>query len=301
MQREIFLKKIELTGYPYTEAEKNRLDGLQQAAVWLTDDVENVRKLVQTGECVVYLLTPGNREVFCPEAEWCVEVPESEWYVEMPEPDGKSGLMKAACDGCRQADSWDENALPGWLPMDFLWKVWLRRYGLPWQICETGRLYLREMTEEDLDFLYFCQQDGQSARFVAGPVGARDEELEKMQAYRRLIYGFYGFGLWMVCEKETGRPVGRAGLQIREEFEIPELGFEIEASYRRRGYAREALEAVLRYAKEELELDELRSVVDVENTASQRLCEALGFTVQEYRQQDGREWIFYGKHLAASE
>lgn len=335
MRQEIFLKKIKLSCCPYGEAEKYRIaragggpeahtaptesrsgvniapaetdPGARTApevqvtpAVWLTDDEESLRKLRALDECAVYLLTDANRDGFCPAAQWCLETPAgAEWREVLEETlddSAMSGGVEAA-DDCARAKEPRPGKLPEWIPMDFLWRVWLRGHDLPWQIAETPRLYLREMTEEDLDFLYRCQQDELSARFVAGPKGGRETELEKLRAYRQLIYGFYGFGLWIVCEKETGRPVGRAGLQLREEYEVPELGFEIEASCRGRGYAREALEAVLSYAKDELELEELRSVVDVENPVSQKLCESLGFAERERKSMDGREWIFYDRKL----
>ena len=339
MRREIFLKKIKLSGCPYGAAEKYRIaragggpgaytapeeigPGARTApeaqvtpAVWLTDDEESLRKLRALDECAVYLLTDANRAGFCPAAQWCLETPAgTEWRRSLEEAIDEPVLNgdAEAAGGCARAEEPSLNELriinplsnerqagqlPEWLPMEFLWRVWLRGHDLPWQIAETRRLYLREMTEEDLDFLYRCQRDELSARFVAGPRGDRKTELEKLRAYRQLIYGFYGFGLWIVCEKESGHPVGRAGLQLREEYEVPELGFEIEASFRGRGYAREALEAVLAYAKEELELEELRSVVDVENPVSQKLCESLGFAERERKSMDGREWIFYDRKL----
>ena len=265
MKREIFLKKIELTGCPYRETEKYRLNSVGEPYVWLTDDRETLADLKKQGNCVVYLLTADNRNGFCPEADWCLE----------------------AEDPCKE----------DWMDMTFFWRVWLRSRDLPWQICETPRLYLREMTEEDLTFLYHCQTDPDTARFVEGPREDRETELEKLQAYRKLIYGFYGFGLWMVCEKESGRPVGRAGLQLREEEELPELGFEMEASFRGRGFMKEALEAVMAYAREELELDRLRAVVDVDNAASQHVCRSLGFAEAFRRQEQGRQWIFFEKEI----
>lgn len=308
MKREIFLKKINLTGCPYTEAEKYRLGAIgarqtkadvcgaaetKKAAspcVWLTDDTETLEALEQDGECVVYLLTPHNRDRFCPQAKWCVEVPEGFCAPQAAGPDAaKQNLVWAETDGSDLIDP------------DFLWRVWLRRQNLPWQICETDRLYLREMTEDDLDFLYQCRQDEQSARFVAGPTADRQTETEKLAAYRKLIYGFYGFGLWMVCEKNTGEPVGRAGLQIREDSELLELGFETAAQYRGRGYAREAVEAVLAYAQEELEQDKLCVWVEEENLASQRLCSSLGFTETKRMTKDEKHWIVYHAGLGEDE
>ena len=265
MKREIFLKKIELTGSPYRETEKYRLQNAGETCVWLADDRETLVRLKNQGESVIYLLTPDNREGFCPEADWCLET--------------------------------EEPGTEDWMDMDFFWRVWLRSKDLPWQICETQRLYLREMTEGDLDFLYHCQTDPDTARFVEGPREDRETELEKLRAYRKLIYGFYGFGLWMVCEKESGQPVGRAGLQLREEEELLELGFEMEVSFRGRGYMKEALESVISYAREELELECLRSVVDVENDASQQVCRSLGFTEAFRREENGRQWIYFEKEI----
>ena len=64
MKREIFLKKIELTGCPYRETEKYRLHNVDEAYVWLTDDRETLVDLKSQGNCVIYLLTPDNREGF---------------------------------------------------------------------------------------------------------------------------------------------------------------------------------------------------------------------------------------------
>jgi len=268
MKQEFFLKKIKLEPQDETI--------VQKPYVWLTDDARTLKKLLQDGECAVYLLTPQNKDLFCPEAQWCLET-DDPWS--MAADKKQEGNAKTA--------EW----------MDYLWKVWQRKHDLPWKICETNRLFLREMTEQDLEYLYEWQKDPQTARYVAGPSPDREDEVKKFYAYRKLIYGFYGFGLWMVCEKESKRPVGRAGLQIRDGFAVPEIGFEIDVSHRGKGYAREALEAVIQYSKEELELEEVRSVVDSTNLVSQKLCESLGFSVEERKIEGKTDWIFYRKQL----
>lgn len=249
----------------------------EEAAVWLTDDPQRARRLLAEGESCLYLLTPENRGELGSGIEWCAEVPE-DWRVQ---------LLEAECCG-----------LPAWLPEDFLWRVWLRSRSLPWHICETERLALREMTEADLDFLYELQKDEEAARFLEGPDSDRSIERQKLIAYRKQMYGFYGFGIWIVIEKERGRVVGRAGLQMRDGFEDPELGFAILKEYRQKGYAQEACRAVLSYARQELELKTVRAVVDGENTRSQRLCEKLGFSVDNAAELEGRLCIFYSCRAA---
>lgn len=272
--------------------------GRDMPEVWLTDDSDTARQLLTEGACCVYLLTAENRNDFGTGIEWCAEVPED------GEEGRTCGTQEMSPEASATADDWrgqllaaEIAGLPDWLPEDFLWRVWLRSRNLPWHICETDRLVLREMTETDLDFLYEMQEDEEAARFLDALDSDRDAQRQKLAAYRQQMYGFYGFGIWIVLEKESGKPVGRAGLQMREGFEEPELGFAVLKKYRGRGYAEEACRAVLDYAKKELELKKMRVVVDRENRKSRNLCEKLGFIVDNMRKMDDREWIFYSRSL----
>jgi RimJ/RimL family protein N-acetyltransferase len=96
-----------------------------------------------------------------------------------------------------------------------------------------------------------------------------------------------GFALWAVDELDGDRLVGVAGL-ARVEGEGPE----IEAAYilRRdrwgRGYATEALRAVLEIGHSELNLDRIVALAYLENDASRRVMEKCGMrpdgTVEAY-------------------
>ncbi len=230
-------------------------------SVWLTDEPRTALSLKEAGACVLFLLTPENADAELPGIEWCVQVdggpPGS--------PEAEAGSEAGNC--LEAADSADAEAVLEALGLsrDFLKKVWQRHAGLPWQIAETGRLRLRELTAED-----------------AGDVRVLWER-EGLEAYIRHMYGFYGFGIWAVeCREEigtgkTGRIIGLAGLQMREGREEPELGFCIAPAFRGRGYALEACRAVLRCGFQELELSAVRAAVRRDNAASLRLCEKLGF------------------------
>ncbi|MDO4333263.1 MAG: GNAT family N-acetyltransferase [Eubacteriales bacterium] len=278
-----FIKKWEL-----------KQDGAQ---VWLTDSAQKAEALAKDGACVVYLITPENKNDFCGGVEWCAETPQDKNADE--DRDGSAAVLPEGAPGWKaQLAAAEETGLPDWLPEEFLRRVWRRSRNLPWHICETPRLVLREMTEADLDFLYEMQRDEEAARFLGGLSHDWETERQKLAAYRHNVYGFYGFGIWLVVEKESGRPVGMAGLQMRDGFETPELGFAIASPYRRKGYAQEACRAVLQYAKEELELDRVRAVVDQDNFKSRRLCEKLGFTVDNVAETDGRMCIFYEMEIS---
>ncbi len=53
-----------------------------------------------------------------------------------------------------------------------------------------------------------------------------EEEREYQQAYIEQMYRFYGYGMWIVCDRNTGELIGRAGVEHREE-----LGGELELGY----------------------------------------------------------------------
>lgn len=245
-------------------------------SLWLTDERQEAVRLQEAGECVVFVLTPENGRIWVPEISYCVEIGE--------EAAAGGGTVKGRTEG--QKPDWTAE-----ISAAYLYRVWQRHKGLPWHILDTRRLSLREMTEADLDALYEIHQEEESRIFMESPEKDRETEREKMREYIRCMYGFYGFGIWMIEEKKTERVVGRAGLQLREGCTEPELGFAIAPAFRGRGYAEEACRAVLRYGFEELEFPVIRAAVHRDNEKSLRLCEKLGFLVDKEIKFDKDVWI----------
>lgn len=164
--------------------------------VWLTDEKEEALRLYHAGECVVFVLTPDNRDVFVPEIGYCVEV----------EASGSREAGKAA-DGLTEDAQWAD-----WLNQvdaDYLEKVWQRHTGKPWHILDTDRLTLREMCADDLDSLYEIADDADSRIFMEPLEKDREAERIKMQEYVQYMYGFYGFGIWMVELRSDAQQPGQ--------------------------------------------------------------------------------------------
>ena len=93
-----------------------------------------------------------------------------------------------------------------------------------------------------------------------------------------------GLGLWLVREQGSDRALGVVGLRRADATHEPALAgtVEILAAFQSavwgRGYATEALRAILDYAFGTLNLAHLVAVVDVPNEASHRVIARLGFT-----------------------
>lgn len=171
---------------------------------------------------------------------------------------------------------------------DFV-RVFERHHGIPWHILETKRCRVREFGMDDLDALYALYAQPHVTDFIE-PLYAYAQEREYEKNYIERIYGFYGFGMWLVFEKETGQLIGRAGLEYREPCEEGEveMGYLIAPSHWRKGYATEVCQAILTYAKEELGMEKIVSHVHLKNDASRHLLEKLGFSGE----QKEDEWIY---------
>lgn len=156
-------------------------------------------------------------------------------------------------------------------------KAFRRLAGIPWDILETGRMKVRESIPEDVGEFYRIYSDPSITLFMEDLYADPEMEVEYVKAYIKQVYGFYGFGLWTVLDKKSGQIIGRAGLNVREGYELPELGFVIDVEYQGQGYAFEVCAAILDYAKNMLEFEAVQAFVDENNFVSIHLLQKLGF------------------------
>jgi len=170
---------------------------------------------------------------------------------------------------------------------NYIERIWQRKQGILQRILETERCYLRELELADLDDLYELYA-GKGMTDSIEPLYPRKEEEEYQSAYIQSMYGFYGYGIWLVKERGTDLLIGRTRLEHRElngKFEL-ELGYAIAVPYQRRGYALEVCRAILDYAWENLGYRQVNCLIEPENIASLGLVKKLGFTYKGRIEQE---------------
>ena len=142
----------------------------------------------------------------------------------------------------------------------------------------TRRLRLRWLTAEDAPFILELVNDPDWLRFI-GDKGVTDlgSARHYIESGPLAMYRRHGFGLNRVALKDSDRPIGICGILKRDTLADPDLGFALLPGFRAQGYALEAAEAVLAYARETLELGRIAATVVPANYASLRLLERLGF------------------------
>lgn len=180
----------------------------------------------------------------------------------------------------------------------YLERVLRRHLGLPWNIIESDRVLIRELTPEDY-------------KFVSKEENAFSDE-EQYLAYLNSQYRFYEYGLWGIERREDGILVGTAGVwnyepkrtgnnrvkicepqnvwrwnkknpekETAEDFVLQlELGYRTFAPYRRNGYAEEACKLIFSYVGEWYGDEyEIFAVTKASNTASENLLKKLNFMI----------------------
>lgn len=194
-----------------------------------------------------------------------------------------------------RADMWAEGFEE--IDLEFLVRVYERHHGLPWTILTTKRCVVKEFSMEYLDDLFELYA-GEGMTDYIEPLYQVEQEREYQEAYIANMYGFYGYGMWIVCDKNTGKLIGRAGLEHREEFggEL-ELGYAIGVPYQRQGYAAEVCRAIMKYADSELGQTKLNCLIEEGNDVSERFAEYLGFQMEQILMLDGKQMKKYVRVL----
>lgn len=187
---------------------------------------------------------------------------------------------------------------PDEVSADSYCKIWQRLAGRPWTIAETEHLVLREVSSDDYRAL-FSLYDAEANRFLPPLSDDSEKEQEILRAYAENIYHFYGYGMWGIWEKTSAELIGRVGFAPPVNAEgVPELGYLVRQDCRRKGYAREAAEAALVFARDELGMAEVALQTNAANKASIALARALGFQMTEKTADSaGGEVLRWAKRL----
>ena len=172
---------------------------------------------------------------------------------------------------------------------EYLQKVYRRFAGKPWDITQTDRCTIREMSVADVDDLYELYDSPLVTRYMEGLCTKKEQEIQYIQDYIKNVYEYYDFGIWLIHRKEDGQLIGRAGFYYRPGFEEVELGFLIGQPYWRRGYAYEVCSHLMEMGKSIYEFDKVQAVVKKENLASVYLLKKLGFHFEEEIVLEGEE------------
>lgn len=140
---------------------------------------------------------------------------------------------------------------------------------------ETTRLRLHPCRLDQIELAYDLWTNDHIRHFLFDDREISPAEARSFVEASLANFQQFGYGLWLVSERDRGCLIGFAGL-LHSESEAPNLIYGVHSDFCGKGYATEAAGAVLEYALENLALPVVKADVDEPNLESVRVLEKLG-------------------------
>jgi RimJ/RimL family protein N-acetyltransferase len=145
-------------------------------------------------------------------------------------------------------------------------------------IVETDRLVIRELVEDDAEFVHRLLNSPNFKRYIGDRNVRSDEDARVFIRDRyRKSYELHGYGLYAVELRADGTPIGMCGFVRRDTLPAPDLGFAFLPEHERKGYGSESSIAVVNYGRKTFGFSELLAITTVDNDASVALLKKIGF------------------------
>ncbi len=147
---------------------------------------------------------------------------------------------------------------------------------------ESERLQLRPHRAGDLDDSFALWSDPRVVQFISGRPSTPQQAWSRLMHYAG-HWALLRFGYWALVEKASGAFVGEAGLaDFHREIDasmrnVPEAGWVLAPRFAGKGYATEAVRAVLAWSDAHLDAARTVCMIDPQNLASIRVAEKCGY------------------------
>lgn len=149
-------------------------------------------------------------------------------------------------------------------------------------LIETERLLLRPHHLSDLPDCVAMWADPEIARFTIGDPSPPPRTWQRLLGYRG-HWALLGFGYWAVVETSSNRYLGDLGFaDFRRDLYpaiegMPEIGWALAAHAHGKGYATEALRAIVRWGDDHFGSRRTACIIHRGNQRSFRVADKLGY------------------------
>lgn len=154
----------------------------------------------------------------------------------------------------------------------------------------TERLFIKQLSEEDTRFILELLNTEGWIKYI----GNRNVNSENdAVAYIQKINQNTDITYWTVSLNQTKKSIGLVTLIKRDYLEYNDIGFAFLPDFSGKGYAYEAVNAVLRNLEEYNSLENILAITLPKNTTSIKLLEKLGFKFDRIIKQNNENLYLY--------
>ncbi|CAM4136707.1 acetyltransferase [Bacillus manliponensis] len=147
----------------------------------------------------------------------------------------------------------------------------------------TERLRFQKYTMDDLDFYASLWSNEKVIRYIGSGTPKTYEQCKRSLEHWISTKYENGLGLFVMIDKETGVPIGHAGLvrqRVDGKQEV-EIGYWLLPNYWGNGYAKESAAAFRNYGFQVLKLNKLISLINPNHPASIFVARKVGMSYEK--------------------
>ncbi|MFK5879547.1 MAG: GNAT family protein [Flavobacteriaceae bacterium] len=162
-------------------------------------------------------------------------------------------------------------------------------------ILESNRLIFRAYKKSDAPMIFSIRTDKRVMQYMDAIIPTEVKDLEKrIEDIQKYYVNKEGI-TWVIVEKKSNEMIGDIGIwKFDRKNNRGEIGYLLSPEYWRKGYMKESLNTLIRFAFNELKLHSIEANVNTENKKSKQLLSSVGFKLEAHFREN---YFFEGKYL----
>lgn len=154
-------------------------------------------------------------------------------------------------------------------------------------ILTTENLILREVEEKDVDEVFFLRSDKEMMKYIPRPLAkTKKDALERIEMFRKHKEDEEGVH-WAITQKGNDQMIGVISIfKIDKENLRAEIGYILHLAYQGKGIISEALQKIIEFGFERINLHTLTAIIDPRNIASEKVLQKANFEKEAHFKED---------------
>lgn len=166
----------------------------------------------------------------------------------------------------------------------------------PFPVIETPRLLLRRVVKNDAEQIMALRGDAENMKYIPRPLVTNIEQaLTHFTMIDAKIENNEGINWAITLQEHPEKLLGIIGhYRILPEHYRSEIGYMLFPEFKGKGIITEAIQAILIYGFEEMNLHSVEAIIDPDNLASERVLQKNGFVKEAHIRENE---FFDGKFI----
>lgn len=150
---------------------------------------------------------------------------------------------------------------------------------MTFETIETERLLIQKLDSETMNQIFELNNDDEIKKILGITT---DEDFDRQKKIHQQGYQSYNRKMlnFQIVEKQSSVIIGNCGFHTwNSQHHRAEIGYALNADeFKNKGFMKEAVEKVLEFGFEEMQLNRIEALIDENNIPSKKLLDYFGFT-----------------------